>query len=185
MNKLILIHGEKRSGKGHLASKLSEKLSEMNKTSKIISFADPIKEIIAKTFGITLDELDALKNNEDITLNFSTTNGVDYAMSFRTIIQQFGTEAMHSAFGKDVWVNKMREEIAKSKDDVIIIPDFRFFHENIGGIKIKIFRNELESKDNHASESGLDNVKFDYVVDNSNFSNLTDDIDEILDIILK
>jgi len=173
---IILINGKKRSGKDHFAKLLSNELHKLHKTTEIMSFADPIKEIIACTLGINIKELDIYKNNENYTaaicreFNFAS---IKHVKSIRTVIQTFGTEAMQNVFGKDVWVNKLYERSKKSKADVIIVPDFRFLHEKISQFTINIIDNNIKSEDSHASENSLDDFDFKYVIDNTGHPDLT------------
>lgn len=61
MKKVIMISGKKRSGKDTVANIISQFLEE----SEILHIAAPMKRIVSKSFGLTLDELEELKNNPD------------------------------------------------------------------------------------------------------------------------
>ena len=89
---------------------------------------------------------------------------------------------------KDVSYFLCDEHIEKSKNNYPnwIITDLRFLNEmeavkKKGGITIRVNRNLEESKDQHESETELDNSEFDYVVDNnSDIQSLIEKVKEIL-----
>ena len=170
---IILINGKKRSGKDFVAKKLREKLESGGKVVRVLSFADPIKEIMCKTFNISLAELDDLKNN-DINI---LINGNE--ISFRQILQNFGTEAMQSVFSKHIWVNKLTQRAYEKDCDYLIVPDFRFVHEDISPIKVKVINNSVKSEDQHKSENDLNNYKFIHIIDNTGYKDITNQIEDL------
>jgi hypothetical protein len=180
MPKIILINGKKRSGKDFVASLLQEQLKFHNKTSDIISFADPIKEIISTTFNINIGELNEFKNSEMpiVVDNSEITN-------FRSVLQKFGTEAMKKWFGSGVWVKLLKEKTNKSKANFIIVPDFRFNCETISNITIKVKNDMVESAqvDSHDSENELNRFKFKYIINNTGYRNIIKDVHKIVMLI--
>ena len=120
----------------------------------------------------------------------------------RLLLQLLGTECGRNIIHPDIWVNSLMAEY-KSKlssnnpvDDLDweprfiypnwIITDTRFPNEleavkKKGGITIRVNRNLEESKDQHESETELDNAEFDYVIDNnSDVESLIEKVKEIL-----
>jgi hypothetical protein len=184
--KLILINGKKRSGKDHFAQMMQTELDKLGKTSAIMSFADPIKEIISETFDISLEQLDQLKNDATpIGIQEATYDGYDclYLSNFRLILQKFGTEAMKKQFGEDVWPNLLLERASKADADFILVPDFRFLCENIpGGFTVKIRNDDIEKNctDNHRSENELNDFKFMYTLDNTGYSLTNKDVQNFI-----
>lgn len=169
---IILIHGRKRSGKDTLASILKE--LEPSFISK--SFAGPLKEITAKSFELSLDTVEYLKNNEDIKIGFrSPQEKLCTGKSMRNFLQNLGTEAIKPIFGDDVWAQLLIKDYDKSSED-LVVPDFRVIEEyntlvqELGAddiVTIKVTRPEVEeSGDLHATEQGLVDFKFDYYIDN-------------------
>jgi len=176
---IILIAGQKRAGKDYIG-----KIIKKETKGKILSFANTIKDIISVTFGITREELDLYKNQDfrygiDI---FKLQNTYRYevkTLSFREILQRFGTEAMKPIFGKNIWVKLVKKKIKLSNKDCFIIPDFRFLEEykgikklkykNYKIITIKVINNNLVKNDKHSSEKSLEDFKFDYILDNTNY----------------
>jgi len=183
MKTIILINGPKRSGKDFSAKILQEKLSQNNTTSNM-SFADPIKQIIADTFGITLQNLDELKNSS-APIYIDAYKRYKQISDFRTIIQRFGNEAMKKMFRETVWSDLLLEKALECGSDYIIVPDFRFFIENtvvrqsdFKVITLKIRNDDVVNKDAHPSERELDEYTFDYVIDNSGYPK---DLDKYID----
>lgn len=168
---LLLIHGAKRSGKDTFAGILKELVPE----SKVHSFADPLKEIISKTFSISLEVLDKLKNTEDLKIVFeSPTEKYTTKLNMRNILQNFGTEGMKPIFGDAVWADLLKSKYdAYNNNDILVsVPDFRV-PEEFGSLSksstsdivtVKIERPGLESNDYHITENGLKDFKFDYIV---------------------
>lgn len=168
MKNIILINGKKRSGKDFF----TEIFLSNVKNGVRIAFADKVKEILATTFGISVQEFDNLKNTDP---------------KYRKIIQRFGTDAMQTIFGKDVWVKFVVDFINSSNYDYYLIPDFRFEHEfiNIDGCKTTTIKILGGDGDTHISENGLNDFNFDYVLDNTKKDvSFKDEILKVIQILL-
>lgn len=153
MPKIICVAGQKRSGKDTFAKVLVAEGKLQGKTVEVMSFAEPMKTIIAITLGITLQELEDLKNGPK--------------NPHRGYLQRFGTEGMKPYFGKQVWYNLLLQRIAESSADVVVVPDFRFPEEVIpGALHTKVVRPSLviDEADQHISERALDDFEFDVVI---------------------
>lgn len=189
--KLILVNGKKRSGKDYFAEVLQEKLYAAEKTSAVMSFADPIKKIIATTLNVSLEQLDDMKNEaEPIGINEPIYDGYDFKplTNARSILQNFGTEAMKEFFGEDVWVNLLLKRANDLHVDYVIVPDFRFNIEALdGGITIKVRNDEIEKNctDNHRSENELNEFSFDYTIDNTDYRDIADDVESLVKQLVK
>ena len=182
---LILVNGKKRSGKDYFAQILKGELAKVGKTADVMSFAGPIKEIIAETFDISLQDLDDYKNQARACgISHSKMDGYEFEKltDFRLILQKFGTEAMKKFFGEDVWVKLLAERAFKSTADFIIVPDFRFLTEDVpGAITVKIKNANFDnSKDLHRSETELDNFTFMYTFDNTDYPDITKDVQKFV-----
>ena len=162
MPKIVLIAGQKRSGKDTFAKILVDEAKLQGKTAEVMSFAEPMKDILAITLGITVKELEDLKN--------------DASNPHRGYLQRLGTEGMKPYFGNDVWLQLTLKRIRNSNADIVIIPDFRFLEEEIGGATtVKITRPSLQvdAADLHISERALDDFYFDVqVLNDGNIANL-------------
>lgn len=182
---LILVNGKKRSGKDFFAQTLKNELAKVGKTAEIMSFAGPLKEIIAETFDITLQELDDYKNDATPVGTIQRKmSGTDYnaLTDFRLILQKFGTEAMKKFFGEDVWVKLLADRAYKSTADFIIVPDFRFLSEEIdGAITVKIRNADFDNAgDLHRSETELDNFVFMHAFDNTGYPDIGPSVREFV-----
>lgn len=146
--KYILIGHKKRHGKDTFAEMLQRHLPN----SKVLSFAYPMKDIMADTAGITIAELEEIKNNDK---------------EARIQLQKFGSNKMKDYFGQDVWRNLLMKRAEECDEEYIIVSDFRFPVEVIeGATTVKIYRPQIESEDSHESETALDDFDFDVVIKN-------------------
>ena len=180
MMNTILINGPARSGKNHFARELKKSLAVSGYTSEIMEFSDPLKEIIADTLGISISELDTFKNNpDDFNLVVRSDGTYKHLTNFRQLLQRFGTEAMMGKFGKRVWVNMLKERREASNSDFILVPSFRFPHEVISPLTIKIKNDDVVCKDVHLSENALDGFEFWATVDNTGYRDLSGVADHI------
>jgi len=187
MKSIVLINGKKRHGKDYVASIINTYLNSKGVKSEIMSFADPLKKVIAGTFDISLEELDDYKNIPTMYPVFITqTEETIRQIDFRYILQRFGTEGMKPVFGADVWTKLLYTKAQESENDIIIVPDFRFMIEyrplndyNLFSISIQN-GNILPVQDQHSSETELDecNFIFDATIDNSVFNDETYIIDQ-------
>ena len=188
MQKVILLSGFKRSGKDFIAHYIHGKIE-----ASIISFAEPMKFIIAKTFGITLEELDAFKNDIEgygIEVKAYPNNQpqvhIKYT-NFREVLQLFGTEGMKPMFGDHVWA-ELAEKRAGEIGGTIIIPDFRFRIEDevwdkdkYDVISVRIQDDNISMTDSHASEVDLLQYTFDYYINNTDKNETVfEDVNEML-----
>jgi len=169
MNKksIILIAGQKRSGKDTTANLLAQALADNSINTKVLSFASAMKNIIAITLGITEVELDALKN--------------DPANPHRGYLQRFGTEAMKPWFGDDIWSKLAKVQVDNSSAEIFIFADFRFPEEFktleafYDVTTIKVSRPALinDDADGHPSERALDDWTFDHrIINDSSIDDL-------------
>jgi len=154
--KIYLISGLKRSGKDTFGGLLANIYAEHGHKVELLSFAAPMKFILATTLGISMDELDTLKD----------TGGCPH----RGYLQRLGTEAMKPVFGEDVWANLAREAADESHADIVIFTDYRFPSEsNIfpEAITINVERGDVPAGDVHISENALKDTTFDFYIENN------------------
>lgn len=173
---VILLSGFKRAGKDFIAQALQD---HIKKESYILSFAEPLKDIICETIEISHEELDYYKNNEISLYGYDDntpfydadpTGQYAYHTNYRSMLQRFGSEAMKKWFGDSVWADLMLTRL--HKDNLYIIPDWRFnieydvLKEHCNLITVRINDDNLSS-DGHSSEEEILDFRFDYVVDNT------------------
>lgn len=198
MNNVILIHGKKRSGKDFVSDLIKEELENKGKKVLKFAFADPLKEIICKTFNIDLDSLNDFKNNPEKypLILTNTKDQVAGVIDFRYILTRFGDDAMKSVFGKNVWVDLAIKKIQDMKDDydTIIISDLRLPEEYMGIRRNKILNNfnlitikidNLNYEEyNHRTEEGLD-ILWDYEFNNTSNSINLETLETLIEVLLK
>ena len=127
----------------------------------------------------------------------------------RLLLQLLGTKCGRNIIHPNIWVNSLMSEYKLIKDTKVseflkaeglpetmnggkeyypnwIITDMRFLNEmeavkKRNGITIRVNRNLEESKDQHESETELDNAEFDYVINNDGtIEELIEKVREIL-----
>jgi hypothetical protein len=115
----ILINSGDRCGIDTTAELMKARLGEMGKSVKILSFAEPLKNDVADLIGITIEELDNLKNNsEEITIGKRTMVTRDFILDYAKRIKKLA--------GDNYFVKEVVRKIVTSEEDIIIIPDLRF-----------------------------------------------------------
>jgi hypothetical protein len=182
----ILVNGKKRAGKDYFAQSLKKELETLGHTAQVMSFADPIKDMMATTFNITHEQLDEMKNEEAVIgTQEATFDGYEcyHLTDMRKVLQNFGTEAMKPWFGEDVWVELLLKNARDSGSDFVIVPDFRFLTENIeGGFTVKICNSDVENNasDNHRSENELNDFEFMYEIDNTGHPDVTKLVQDLI-----
>lgn len=150
------------------------------------AFATKLKEAVANLFAITPEQVDVLKQNNDVTVAIMTeVEGALHAgniISWRGFLQRFGTEMGRNTFGSDFWVNlAMSTPLTKPT----VFTDARFPNEQshikaLGGKIVWVERRGYTS-DGHASEQKPGIHMIDYVLYNdSDFVSLFDEVDEML-----
>ena len=173
-----MINGKKRSGKNFVGNLLNKYLSEQGYKVKEVSFAEALKEDVAKILGITLDQLEQMKEDDVYLESDKDCNTVS---TIRQILQNYGM--MRREENNDIWVEKALPKIFDNDSEVIIITDFRFENEytylyniysrdihfspnpcKINTIKIENYN--LEDNDQHISENDLNDFDFDMIINN-------------------
>lgn len=174
--KIILLAGKARSGKNYIARKCMDILKEKGYTVGTGAFADDLKLFTAITLGITLEELDKLKNSSEPFLKNGST--------VRECIQRLGTDVFRGTIDPDVWNKRLAKKIYDANVDFYFVPDSRFKNdtreeeflkpfdlENRGYVGINVWvdsgSEDVIKEGSHISEHLLDDFEFDYTVDNS------------------
>lgn len=191
MKTLVMLHGKKRSGKGTMTLAMKKHLVK----AKIISFATPLKHILATTFGMPVAIMDEFKNANSTLMhgipNEAVIDGGDFRMqTYRETYQLLG-DGVKDVFGHDVFAHLACKQIEQIFDicDYIIIDDLRleseywyvreFFSNSVVAahgtkevpyiniITVKVERPDLFSGDTHISENGMGNFEYDHIVVNN------------------
>ena len=169
-------------------------------------FADKLKDMVCMLIGCTREQLEdeTFKNTElgEEWWYFKGRNGslIPYSEDSkrneedlikptpRFLLQFIGTDLLRNQLHPEIWVNSLFTDYQPNN---LIYPswcitDMRFLNEMEAvkkrkGITIRVNRNLGESKDQHESETELDNAEFDYVINNDGtIEELIEKVREIL-----
>ena len=169
-HRIIGITGKKFSGKDTLGSFFVD-----NHNYKRLAYADTLKDACQTIFNLT---------DEQLYGDQKETVDPFWQKKPREILQFVGTDLFRKHIhelmpdvGNNIWVKvverKILDGIRENPDACFVITDVRFPNEaelvkNLGGIMIKVNRDSCNnSNDNHASETELDNIPYDYLIDNN------------------
>ena len=160
---IVGLSGKKGSGKTTVAKYLAGRLED----AVVISFADPLKDIVSQLFDVPLATLTGTEEAK----NTVTPSG----KTARVLMQDAGM-AMRSVWPHcwvTAWGNRVERLYAEQGTVVpVVVPDVRFKNEvakirMLGGVVIRLTRNPL-GFDGHQSETELDDWNgFDAVIDNA------------------
>lgn len=141
---IIALSGKKQTGKNTIAKLIAQQAA--GKTVEI-AFADALKQEVAKACGVTLEYIEAHKDN------------------FRKILQGWGTDFRRELYGRTYWIDKFEQGLLKlSAADVVVVTDVRFRNEfnylnTLGAVMVSVARPIVNGDDNHSSETDLDSIK--------------------------
>ena len=165
MSNVISISGAKRSGKDTVTEMLVARIGG----AKRVALADPIKAILMDMMGLTYEELEDLKNDEN--------------KPHRKYLQNLGQKAKEF-FGESCWRDYSRHVIASlPKNSVAVISDVRFpFETQRGDLTINVVRRSLgKNTDTHASENGMKGFEFDITIyNNGTLEELETQVDNLI-----
>jgi hypothetical protein len=182
---VIQLLGFARAGKDFTAAGLKSYYESIGKSVELYSYAAPMKQIAATLFGVTLEQLDDYKNRStECGMELYDDGSIDSLLptiTFRTILQRLGNEALKPIFGDGVWANLAKQHISKSSADIIIITDCRFTVElqTIQGTTVRVVNNSLPPPMQHASELELADTICMYMLDNTNYQATEQDIAQL------
>ena len=182
MTKFICLAGKMQTGKTASANIIEKHLASLGYTSRITSFAEPLKEMCISilnlprklVFGTKADKetlthicWDTL--NLDIRRKYGQGNLRSGPMTIREVLQIVGTEIFREQLYHNVWAEA--PFIKSYDDDFVILDDVRFVNEKIfaegsGALVIRLKR-DTGIINEHISETELDNVKFEHEYKNN------------------
>lgn len=164
----IYIGHRKRQGKDTFAKMLKEELGD---EAIILSFASPIKELVANTLGVSVNTLEDWKNDN---VRLSSNTG-EYNINIRDMIINFGRgEKTREYFSDSVWIDLAFKRAKESGCKYAIISDFRYQEEYLKSIFDKDIEQTITVKierdhklpDNRADKN-LQDFNFNRVVENT------------------
>jgi hypothetical protein len=165
---LIGLCGFKGSGKDTVAKYLVEKYDYEQ-----MAFANKLKESVAALFDIDIDLIDDLKNYQ---VNGNVVIEGFRRMTFRNMLQRYGTESHRDVFGENFWVDQvLPDPVTYYRADEwhltrrIVISDARFENEqqrirDLDGYVVRVDRFPSDG-DTHLSEARVEKV--DYAINNT------------------
>jgi len=205
MTKIIALSGFIGSGKGTVADFLVE-----NHGFYKISFADKLKDIVAKTFDW---DRDLLEGSDPVSRHWREepdefwSRELNRPITPRWAMQTIGTNCFKSVISSDIWILFVKQQIDKHPDKKWVITDVRFQDErqfvlDIGGehwcvkhgpdpdwVNLAIMDNQedtdqrMKSYDVHPSEWRwiVPDDEFDYIIhNNAGIRDLENTVDTIL-----
>ncbi len=164
---LIGISGRKRHGK----DTLGDYLVKHHGYTKI-GFADALKEACKAIFGF---------NEEQLYGDLKEVDDKFWKTSPRKVLQYVGTDLFRDRISdvlpevqQDIWIKVVENKILQNPDKRYVITDVRFdneleFIKRLNGLSIKVQRTNLKHNitDEHSSESYIDNLVTDCVINNN------------------
>jgi len=158
---------------------------------EIRKFAGKLKDIAEHLTGIPVEKFEDQEfKKTNLNSEWWTTCDEGYQpMTVREFLQKLGTDALRVGLHDNVWVNALMADYVKDEDGDLpnwVITDTRFPNEaqaikDKGGIIIRVNRPGIKPINDHPSEIGLDNWKFDYTLVNvSDIFDLKESVKEIL-----
>ena len=172
--KIITISALARHGKDYTANLLKNKLEQDGSKVLITHFGDLVKYVCSTFFG-----WDGKKDEKG-----------------RTTLQYVGTDMIRKQ-RPNYWVDFILGILEMFPDewDYVIIPDTRFPNENdifkkkgFDTTTVRVLRPDFdngltEEQKSHASETALDNYKFDCWLINNGDETINDEVDKLIDYI--
>lgn len=184
---IVGLTGQKQSGKDTIAAYLVKEHKFERK-----AFADPLKKSVAALFDIPFSEVDKLKLNPNAVaaiLDYTEDSiASQHDMTFRTLLQRYGTEAHRDIFGTNFWVDQTLPVDGFYPGRAICVTDVRFSNEasrvrELGGVVVRVFRGEEDLSDLHASE--IIDFDWDYAIHNDGtLGDLYINIEEMLSTVV-
>ncbi len=164
--KIIGLSGKKQSGKTTAAMFLNKMTN-----SKVIPFAQTLKQIVQVCFGATEAQLNGTDEQKNTKLACGKT--------VRDVLQIVGVDWFRE-LDEGCWIRawERHAQLYYKSDMVVIVPDVRFANEvqriqKFDGHVIRLTRAPFKLTDKHESEVALDDAPenvFDYILDNKAMS---------------
>lgn len=182
--KIIGITGRKGHGKDTIANHLCQKYGYTR-----VAFADPLKDACGVLFGLDHEQLHGAHKEKPDPEWFGLTP--------RKILQFVGTNLFRThmtelsqEFKDEFWVlcakRKIKGMLMKDESLLIVISDVRFYNEckmieELGGINIRVVRDDAQPVDMHESEREIANLPVAHEVSNiGSIAMLHSQIDEFM-----
>lgn len=153
-----------------------EELLDEESGWEVRKFAGKLKDIASHLTGIDIEDFEDQEfKKTNLGREWWTTCDEGYQpMTVRDFLQKLGTDALRNGLHDNVWVNALMADYTPDEDGDLpnwVITDTRFPNEaeaikDKEGIIIRVNRPGVKPINDHPSETGLDNWKFDYTIAN-------------------
>lgn len=174
---LIGMTGKRGSGKTSAAQGL-ERLGWLH-----LNFADPVKEVVSRVYGVSYDELSDTVRKEVPLSRYPF-------LSPRELMQRVGTELFRDGISQTTWIEAFKRQAVLYPQ--VVCSDVRFPNEaaairEMGGTIIRVTNPQVDRNDaasQHSSETKIDEIVADWVVVNDPRKNTIDQLrNSIIDIV--
>lgn len=164
---IVGLSGYARSGKDEAAKVLVEEFG-----FRRVAFADKLREFLYALNPIVAMKHDGWVYVQDV-IDVYTWDGykeTEYGPEIRRLLQRLGTEAGRQVMWDSIWIDAALT--GYSEDARIVVTDCRFPNEaqaikSRGGKVWRITREGVGPANSHASETSLDDWRFDAWLDNN------------------
>lgn len=137
-----------------------------------LSFASNLKDAVAVIFGWDRSKLEGISKEDREwreTPDPYWSKVLGYDITPRYALRYIGTD-MFRVFNPNIWLDSCFKDIDLEQN--YVITDCRFPNEadrikSMGGILIKIKRNNIISNSEHASEKYIDSIDVNYAINNN------------------
>ena len=162
---IIGISGKARAGKDTLADFISEESKKIGTITNKSSFAYLLKKMAMESFNLS---------HRQVYGDLKEVYDERWEKTPREILQLFG-EGFRNIH-EDYWVVSLLNVLNNFPNHNHVVADVRYFNEYFrikeeGGYVIRIERDASKrdkiTNPNHISETALDDIEFDYVIDNN------------------
>lgn len=183
---IIGISGKIGSGKDTVKEILTRQLISRGYTVEYASFAKKLRDVVTAMTGASFEFLCSHEGKNSI----DSITGLTYGQLLQTIGQNF-----RDTFGADIWIKLAFNE--KRYSDFVIFSDVRYVEEyekilasngkvlRLEGDPLKVRINSTRNL-NHPSETALDHVEFEYIIENTGtLEDLEVMVNEYLQTVLK
>ena len=113
MSLIIGLSGQKQSGKDTTAKHLKSTALHQSMNYYQLSFAKPLKELVALLTGYTMNQIEGLDpefNRESSLMEFG-------GLSIRQILQMFGTDFCRNELSKNIWIDRLQDKLKHYEED--------------------------------------------------------------------
>lgn len=177
MIKLVGLSGYAGSGKDEAAKGLDEL------GFRRVAFADVLRSMAYATDPYVEHPFGGFVRLSEIVDQYGWDFVKNNFPDARRLLQRLGTEGGRSILGENIWVDTLLNSL---EHDKVVVTDVRFLNEMVaikerGGITVRIVRPGVGPRNNHPSETSLDDVTFDrYLVNDGTIDELVSDMQDIV-----